>query len=151
MSKVRFLTLLYFILQFSGLNAIVLHMYLQVPQFFSFLIVILKFSAKSLICSGEPNPPGIEDVPSFLETIGLKHSKPLIGVEYVIELVDNHVSTPTFVCTLCDKRCDPRSILQQLVSHRHRMKYLVRFIIQIQAKTNKNFCRKPIFHQSFEY
>lgn len=81
------------------------------------------------IFPGEPLPPGYEDevnTISHLESIGSKQAKPLIGIEYVVELIDNKAKEPFYVCTLCDKRCDPRNILPQITSHRHRMKYLVR-------------------------
>jgi hypothetical protein len=77
----------------------------------------------------EPAPPGFEDevdTMSYIETIGKQQSKPLIGLEYVVELVDVNAKEPFYICTLCDKRCDPRNIMPQITSHRHRMKYLVR-------------------------
>lgn len=88
--------------------------------------------AMESVFPGEPVPPGFEQEitsEAYLETLGNKQTKPLIGMEFVVELVDSKAKEPFYVCTLCDKRCDPRNIVPQLVSHRHRMKYLVRFAI----------------------
>jgi hypothetical protein len=77
----------------------------------------------------QPTVPGFEDqadTMSYLETIGKMQSKPLIGLEYCVELLDMNAKEPFYVCTLCEKRCDPRNIIPQITSHRHRMKYLVR-------------------------
>lgn len=52
--------------------------------------------------------------------------KPVIGLEYIVELIDSKMKEPFYICVLCDKKCDPRNIMPQLTSHRHRMKYLVR-------------------------
>lgn len=54
-----------------------------------------------------------------------KSDKPLIGVEYVLELHGLYLKEPYYICTLCDKRCDPRNIMSQMTSHNHRMRYLV--------------------------
>jgi len=82
---------------------------------------------KTSLFPGEPAPPGYEDevnTVSFLEPIANKQLKPLIGLEYVVELADNKSKEPFYVCTLCEKRCDPRNIIAQITSHRHRMKFL---------------------------
>ena len=67
----------------------------------------------------EPVPPGYENEierPTYLEIVGKKQTKPLIGLEYVVELIDNKAKEPFYICTLCDKKCDPRNILPQIVS-----------------------------------
>lgn len=101
-------------------------------------LLILKFLlAIAAVFPGEPAPPGYEDevsVVSFLESSGNKQDKPLIGMEYVVELTDDKAKEPFYVCTLCDKRCDPRNIIAQITSHRHRMKFLVR---QLMNKANE--------------
>lgn len=92
----------------------------------------------------EVPPPGCEDEVTrvtYLETVGNKQSKPLIGMEYVVELIDSKAKEPFYICILCDKRCDPRNIMPQITSHRHRMKYLVRnqdfFLIGSKLKSLK--------------
>lgn len=59
------------------------------------------------------NPPPVpgedqEDTMSYLENIGKLQNKPLIGLEYVVELLDVTAKEPFYICTLCEKRCDPR-------------------------------------------
>ncbi|XP_070508869.1 uncharacterized protein CG7065-like [Chironomus tepperi] len=79
------------------------------------------------IFPGEPIPPGFEDEMKpicHMDAIIDKIDKPLIGLEYILELHDQKAKEPLYVCTLCDKRCDPRNIIPQITSHRHRMKYL---------------------------
>ncbi|CAG9812141.1 unnamed protein product [Chironomus riparius] len=80
-----------------------------------------------IIFPGEPIPPGFEDEMKpicQMDAIIEKIEKPLIGLEYILELHDLKAKEALYVCTLCDKRCDPRNIIPQITSHRHRMKYL---------------------------
>lgn len=74
---------------------------------------------------------------SHFDSIAMNESKPLIGLGYVVELFIVLSNVPNFVCVLCDKRCDLNSITSHLTSHRHRMKYLVRFpfilLIELQG------------------
>lgn len=67
----------------------------------------------------------VSELVPHLENIGNKQLKPLIGIEYVVELIDKKKKEPFYICVLCNKRCDPRNIIPQITSHRHRMKYLV--------------------------
>jgi hypothetical protein len=96
---------------------------------FNVLVIFFTILAQPIIYPGEPIPPGFEDeMPneSYLSSILMNVEKPLIGLEYVVELLDNKAKEPLYICMLCDKRCDPRNIIAQVTSHRHRMKYLVR-------------------------
>lgn len=91
-----------------------------------------------MIYEGEPLPPGQEKefVPiSQLENECIKQRKAILGLEYVIELIDKKLKEPFYVCSLCDKRCDPRNIISQITSHRHRLKYLVSAENSIEKKT----------------
>lgn len=97
---------------------------------------IMKFLTRSFLVLpfhlSDVPPPGCEEetvVVSYLEQISEKQSKPLIGLEYVVELIDRKAKEPFYICTLCDKKCDPRNITPQITSHRHRMKYLVRKVM----------------------
>lgn len=90
------------------------------------------FLAIAAVFPGEPAPPGYEDevsVVSHLEACSKWQDKALIGMEYILELIDNKAKEPFYACILCDKRCDPRNIVAQITSHRHRMKYLVRQLV----------------------
>jgi hypothetical protein len=60
-----------------------------------------------------------------LEHIGKNQSKPLIGVDYVAQVFEVGSKEPTYLCLLCNKSCDPRNIVSQMVSHRHRLSFLV--------------------------
>lgn len=91
--------------------------------------------------SSQPAIPEYEDQADticFLETIGKLQNKPLIGVEYVVELVAISAKEPFYICTLCDKRCDPRNIIPQITSHRHRMKYLDYHFSTVMNHLNKD-------------
>lgn len=62
---------------------------------------------------------------SGLFEIAKNQDKPLIGIDYVAEIVDKNSREINFSCILCDKNCNTKSIISHLVSHRHRMNYLV--------------------------
>lgn len=51
-------------------------------------------------------------------------TEPFVGLQYVVELVDENGEEPGYHCVLCDKRGDPRTIMFHFSSCRHRMKYL---------------------------
>lgn len=81
------------------------------------------------IFPGEPVPPGFEDEikpEAQIQSAINKFQKPLVGLEYVIELVDSKSREPAYTCILCNKRGDPRNIMNHIVSQNHRMKFLVR-------------------------
>lgn len=45
---------------------------------------------------------------------------PLVALEYVLEMQDYDTSKePVYLCTLCDKRGDPRTVLTHLASYNH--------------------------------
>lgn len=85
----------------------------QSHQFVSNSNLIDRFSVFSAIASvfpGEPAPAGYEDevrVVSHLESLGNHQDKSLIGMEYVLEMIDNKAKGRVYVCVLCDKRCGP--------------------------------------------
>jgi hypothetical protein len=63
-----------------------------------------------------------------LEEVGRSQSKPLVAIEYVVRVQDVNAKEPIYLCLLCDKKCDPRNIVPQMVSQRHRLAFLVRRI-----------------------
>ncbi|XP_026284251.2 uncharacterized protein CG7065-like [Frankliniella occidentalis] len=84
---------------------------------------------------GEPAPPGVDEDDEESEPPVLTHiqstlddhkSSPLIGLEYVVELNDDYEKESSYVCMLCDKKGDPRTVMAHLVSYNHRSKYLER-------------------------
>jgi hypothetical protein len=45
---------------------------------------------------------------------------PLVALEYLLELRDYDTSKePTYLCILCDKKGDPRTVLTHLASYKH--------------------------------
>ncbi|XP_023246600.1 uncharacterized protein LOC106644718 [Copidosoma floridanum] len=82
------------------------------------------------VAPGEPIPPGMEDQISRTTTIQKSldrhRSSPLVGLEYLLELMDPDSSEPSYTCTLCDKRGDPRTVMAHITSYNHRMTYLNR-------------------------
>ncbi|KAI9581910.1 uncharacterized protein CG7065 isoform X1 [Glossina fuscipes] len=80
------------------------------------------------ITPGEPVPPGFEDevnrVAQIQDTVDKYKGNALIGLEYSLELHEDNRHEPGYLCVLCDKRGDPRSIMHHWTSFNHRMKYL---------------------------
>lgn len=82
------------------------------------------------IAPGEPVPPGFENEVKQLariqSTLDIHKKTPLVALEYVMELIHSNDETtePNYHCVLCDKRGDPRTIINHLTSFNHRTKYL---------------------------
>ncbi|XP_012156452.1 uncharacterized protein CG7065 [Ceratitis capitata] len=80
------------------------------------------------ITAGEPVPPGFEDEinreAEIQKAIDLYKGNALVGLEYTLELHEDDRREPGYFCVLCDKRGDPRSIMQHWTSYNHRLKYL---------------------------
>lgn len=81
------------------------------------------------IAPGEPVPPGFEDEVKAVAEIQSKIDKcknvTFIGLEYLVELSMGDDKEPGYICVLCEKRGDPRTIIDHLFSYKHRLKYLV--------------------------
>ena len=82
------------------------------------------------VAPGEPIPPGMEDQISRATSIQMSldrhRSSPLVGLEYLLELVDSESTEPSYTCVLCDKRGDPRTVMAHITSYNHRITYLNR-------------------------
>uniref|UniRef100_A0A0A1X7K4 Uncharacterized protein CG7065 n=1 Tax=Zeugodacus cucurbitae TaxID=28588 RepID=A0A0A1X7K4_ZEUCU len=80
------------------------------------------------IIAGEPVPPGFEDEinrdPQIQKAIDQYKGNALVGLEYTLELHEDDRREPGYFCVLCDKRGDPRTIMQHWTSYNHRLKYL---------------------------
>lgn len=87
------------------------------------------------IAPGEPVPPGFENevkaVAEIQSKIDKNKSATFIGLEYLVELSFHNDKEPGYLCILCEKRGDPRTIMDHLTSYKHRLKYLVKFRISI--------------------
>lgn len=81
------------------------------------------------IAPGEPVPPGFENevkaVAELQSTIEKCKDTSLIGLEYILELVEGEGKEPSYICVMCEKRGDPRTIMDHITSYKHRLKYLV--------------------------
>ncbi|KAL1122223.1 hypothetical protein AAG570_003628 [Ranatra chinensis] len=74
------------------------------------------------VVPGEPVPPGMEDmvegVCQLQATIDAYSDGPLIGLEYIVELVSTEEQAePRYICLLCEKKGDPRSVMVHLTSN----------------------------------
>ncbi|KAJ8946800.1 hypothetical protein NQ314_008784 [Rhamnusium bicolor] len=81
------------------------------------------------IAPGEPIPPGFEGeigrVSQIQERLDGFNVGPLIALEYLLELQDYDPSKePYYLCILCDKKGDPRTVLTHLASYNHISQYL---------------------------
>ncbi|XP_063916006.1 uncharacterized protein CG7065-like isoform X2 [Zophobas morio] len=81
------------------------------------------------IAPGEPVPPGfegqIEKVALIQERLDVFNVGPLVALEYLLELRDyDATKEPTYLCILCDKKGDPRTVLTHLASYKHILQYL---------------------------
>ncbi|XP_018574975.1 uncharacterized protein CG7065 isoform X2 [Anoplophora glabripennis] len=81
------------------------------------------------VAPGEPVPPGFEEeigrVAQIQERLDGFKVGPLIALEYLLELQDYDPSKePVYLCILCDKRGDPRTVLTHLASYNHISQYL---------------------------
>lgn len=83
------------------------------------------------IAPGEPVPPGFENEVKAVAEIQSKIDKcknaSYIGLEYLLELRQHDNKEPGYLCVLCEKRGDPRTIMDHITSYKHRLKYLVKF------------------------
>lgn len=83
------------------------------------------------IAPGEPVPPGFENEVKATAEIQSKIDKcrnvPFTGLEYLLELSSHDKQEPAYLCVLCEKRGDPRTIMDHITSYKHRLKYLVKF------------------------
>ncbi|XP_044004555.1 uncharacterized protein CG7065-like [Aphidius gifuensis] len=82
------------------------------------------------LAPGEPAPPGMEDqvnrITSIQVSLDRHQSSPLVGLEYLLEIIDNDSPEPSYKCVLCEKRGDPRTVMAHITSYNHRMTYLHR-------------------------
>lgn len=82
------------------------------------------------VAPGEPIPPGMEDQITTSTAIQMSldrhRSSPLVGLEYLLEIVDPEINEPSYTCVLCDKRGDPRTVMAHITSYNHRITYLNR-------------------------
>lgn len=110
----------------------------MIPTRCVFSILLRNNGWKSVvmeIAPGEPVPPGFEDEVKARAEIQTKIDKckntPFIGLEYLLELSLGDDKEPGYLCVLCEKRGDPRTIMDHMTSYKHRLKYLVKHFYSI--------------------
>ncbi|KAK5641720.1 hypothetical protein RI129_010267 [Pyrocoelia pectoralis] len=86
------------------------------------------------VAPGEPIPPGVENeiqkVAEIQERLDNYTVGPLIGLEYLFELMEyDRDKEPSYLCLLCDKRGDPRTVIAHLASYNHIIQYIRRHFI----------------------
>lgn len=95
-----------------------------------FLTIFFCKTVAMDIAPGEPVPPGFENeikaAAGIQEKIDKCKKTPFVGLEYLLELVKRDEVEPGYLCVLCEKRGDPRTIIDHLTSYKHRLKYLVK-------------------------
>lgn len=73
---------------------------------------------------GEPLPPGFEDdiqkISQIQERLDNFKAGPLLGLEYLLEITEYDADKEeVYLCVLCDKRGDPRTVIAHLASYNH--------------------------------
>lgn len=76
------------------------------------------------IAPGEPVPPGFEGEitkeADMQEALDSYRAGALVGVEYTLEIQDYDANKePSYLCSLCQKYGDPRTIVAHLASYNH--------------------------------
>ena len=77
--------------------------------------------------------------PLIKETLDKFREAPLIGVEYIVEILRPR-SEPSYKCMICKNTFDAAGIIADLVSTTHRLKYLVRKLFVKKVKTFLYLC-----------
>ncbi|XP_066907915.1 uncharacterized protein CG7065 [Halyomorpha halys] len=87
----------------------------------------------------------VESKCQIQDTLDNYSGGPLIGIEYIVELVSSEEGVePKYICLLCEKKGDPRSVMVHLTSHNHALRYISCFfrtagnVINLIPKTREN-------------
>lgn len=74
------------------------------------------------IAPGEPVPPGFEQEmvkeAEIQPALNAYRVGPIVGVEYVVEMQE-YDKEANYLCMLCDKHGDPRTVIAHLASYNH--------------------------------
>jgi hypothetical protein len=70
---------------------------------------------------------------------------PIVGVEFVLEVVNMEEGEGAAVCFLCDVTSDLEGLMYHLLSARHRLAYLVNFYFHLIAEVPPHNRRKSFF------
>ncbi len=85
-----------------------------------------QFPGKDLLPPGEePAAPLLPTEPVIFQILDKFKEAPLIGLEYVVEIIHGPSVDPSYECLLCNTRFDSSGVVSDVVSASHRLKYLV--------------------------
>ena len=83
------------------------------------------------------SPPG-EDLlphePVIYRLFDKFKEAPLIGIEYIVEIIHGPNVDPTYECLLCHKSLDSKDVISCIISAKHRLNYLEKFYPIARAK-----------------
>lgn len=76
-------------------------------------------------------PPGEESLvphePIIYKVLDKFKDAPLIGLEYLVEIIHGPNAEPTYECLLCCTCLDSQGVISCMVSAKHRLRYLEKF------------------------
>jgi len=83
------------------------------------------------------SPPG-EDLlphePVIYRLFDKFREAPLIGIEYIVEIIHGPNVDPSYECLLCKTSLDSKDVISDVISAKHRLKYLEKFYPIARAK-----------------
>lgn len=83
----------------------------------------------NLFSGSDLAPPGEESLipnePVIFQLFDKFREAPLIGLEFIVEIIHGPNVDPTYECLLCMTCLDPNGVISDVVSAKHRLKYLV--------------------------
>ena len=74
---------------------------------------------------GEETSPLLASEPVIFKILDKFKEVPLIGLEYIVEVIHGPSTDPTYECLLCNTKFDSSGVVSDVVSAFHRLKYLV--------------------------
>ena len=77
-------------------------------------------------------PPGEEALlplePIIFKVFDKFKDAPLIGLEYIVEIIHGPNVDPTYECLLCKTSLKSSDVISCVISAKHRLKYLVSYV-----------------------
>ncbi len=67
----------------------------------------------------------IPKTPVILRALDKYQEAPLVGLEYLVEIIHGPNVDPTYECLLCMSSFNVREVMEDLLSAKHRLRYLV--------------------------
>jgi len=103
--------------------------------------------------SSDIAPPGEENIvphePIIYKLFDNFKEAPLVGLEYLVEIINGPNVDPTYECLLCQTTLDAKEVISCICSAKHRLKYLEKFYATARAKfaqvPNMDIWERPTF------